>query len=138
MQKNVYRHSLVGLLLLILCIFPCEGRAQRFDDHKKNSQIVWDNKVLDLKDVDSGKGKIVVEFSFIVKGEVPIIIHNVEASCGCTKVEWSKKPVMPNERSKIVVYFNTKGEKDHFDKSFIVESSSVKSVELLRFKGNIK
>ena len=47
MQKNVYRHSLVGLLLLILCIFPYEGRAQRFDDHKKNSQIVWDNKVLD-------------------------------------------------------------------------------------------
>lgn len=138
-RNIIYRHSLAGLLLIILCASPYVGKAQQNNGQKgKTSRIVWDNKVLDLKDVDLKKDEITVEFLFAVKGEVPIVIHNVKASCGCTKVEWSKKPVMPNERAKIVVHFQTKGEKGYFDKRFIVESTSEKSIELLRFKGNIK
>lgn len=139
-RKSIYRKYLVGFFLLALCVFPYVGKAQQNNSQeKKVSQIIWDNKVLELKNVEPKKDKVViVEFPFTVKGEVPIVIHNVKASCGCTKVEWPKKPVMPDERAKIVVHFHTKGEKGHFDKRFIVESTSVKSVELLRFKGDIK
>lgn len=136
----VYRNYLVRLLLLVLCAFPYVVKAQQKNkSEEKISQIVWDNKVLELENVDSKKDKVlIVEFPFTVKGEVPIVIHNVKANCGCTKVEWSKKPVMPDERSKIVIHFQTKGEKGYFDKRFIVESTSVKNVELLRFRGKIK
>ena len=37
------------------------------------------------------------EFEFKNTGNQPIIIANVQASCGCTTPDWTKTPVLPGK-----------------------------------------
>lgn len=58
-------------------------------------------------------------FEVTNKGKTPLIIENVEASCGCTTPEWSEKPIAPGETSKIKVGFNASSE-GKFQKSITI------------------
>jgi len=47
------------------------------------------------------------EFKFTNSGKAPLILSNVQASCGCTVPEWPKEPIMPGKSSSIKVSYNT-------------------------------
>lgn len=49
-------------------------------------------------------------FEVTNKGKEPLIIENVEATCGCTTPEWSEKPVAPGAITLIKVGFNASSE----------------------------
>ncbi|HSI89625.1 MAG TPA: DUF1573 domain-containing protein, partial [Adhaeribacter sp.] len=49
------------------------------------------------------------EFKFKNTGNQPVIISNVQASCGCTTPEWTKEPVMPGKTGKIKALYNSTG-----------------------------
>lgn len=49
-------------------------------------------------------------FEIINKGKTPLLIENVEASCGCTTPEWSQEPIAPGATSIIKVGFNASSE----------------------------
>lgn len=69
-------------------------------------------EVISLKEneYDFGKipqGKPVTHiFTFTNTGSSPMVLNNVQASCGCTTPEWSKEPVAPGATSKITVGYN--------------------------------
>lgn len=46
-------------------------------------------------------------FTVTNKGDKPLILTNVSASCGCTKPEWSKDPILPGKSTKIKVGYDT-------------------------------
>lgn len=47
---------------------------------------------------------------FVVKntGVNPLIIYDIETSCGCTGVNWNRKPVKPGEETVVEVIYNDK------------------------------
>jgi hypothetical protein len=49
-------------------------------------------------------------FEVVNNGAQPLIIENVEASCGCTTPEWSTEPVAPGGKTIIKVGFNASAE----------------------------
>src|SRR5687767_9105984 len=49
-------------------------------------------------------------FEVINKGNKPLMIENVEASCGCTTPEWSQEAIAPGASSLIKVGFNASSE----------------------------
>ena len=49
-------------------------------------------------------------FEVTNKGTKPLLIDNVEASCGCTTPEWSQEPIAPGATSRIKVGFNASAE----------------------------
>jgi len=49
-------------------------------------------------------------FQVINKGREPLILDNVQASCGCTTPEWSELPIPPGGSSIIKVGFNAASE----------------------------
>ncbi len=49
-------------------------------------------------------------FMFTNTGKAPLILENVQASCGCTTPEWSKDPVAPGKTSQITVGYNAANE----------------------------
>jgi hypothetical protein len=87
--------------------------------------IKANTEVLELKETkfDFGKipqGKPVMHnFEVINRGKSPVIIENVEASCGCTTPEWSNTPIPSGEKSIIKVGFNASNE-GHFTKSITI------------------
>ncbi len=69
-------------------------------------------EVLELKETgyDFGKipqGKPVYHFFEVTNtGKDPMVISNVQTSCGCTTPEWSKEPIAPGATAKIKVGYN--------------------------------
>jgi hypothetical protein len=52
-----------------------------------------------------------IYFDFVYKnvGEVPFVINKIEASCGCTRARYSKRPVNPGETDTIRVSYDGNG-----------------------------
>ena len=62
------------------------------------------------------QGKPVYHFFEVTNtGKDPMVISNVQTSCGCTTPEWSKEPIAPGGTSKVRVGYNAAGE-GHFEK----------------------
>lgn len=54
------------------------------------------------------KGEIVQHtYEIINTGENPLIISNVVPGCGCTASEYTKEPIMPKEKAKITLKFDS-------------------------------
>lgn len=45
-------------------------------------------------------------FEFVNTSNAPLVLDNVQASCGCTTPQWSKEPVAPGAKAVITVGFN--------------------------------
>ncbi len=67
---------------------------------------------ISLKETEYNFGKIpqgkpvTHVFEFINTGTTPLVLDNVQASCGCTTPEWSKDAVAAGATAKITVGFN--------------------------------
>jgi len=61
-----------------------------------------------FRKIEPGK-KLTFKFKFINKGNEPLIIKNLRASCGCIVSQLSKKIYLPKEKGEIKVEFDTKG-----------------------------
>ena len=62
------------------------------------------------------QGKPVYHFFEVTNtGKTPMVISNVQTSCGCTTPEWSKEPIAPGATAKIRVGYNAAAE-GHFEK----------------------
>ena len=66
------------------------------------------------------QGKPVYHFFEVTNtGKDPMVISNVQTTCGCTTPEWSKEPIAPGASTKIRVGYNAAAE-GHFDKYITV------------------
>jgi hypothetical protein len=62
------------------------------------------------------QGKPVYYFFEVTNtGKDPMVISNVQTSCGCTTPEWSKEPIAPGATAKVRVGYNAAAE-GHFEK----------------------
>lgn len=87
-----------------------------------------------IKEVD---GKAEVIFEFTNTGTSPLILQNVEASCGCTIPDWSKVPVLPGQKSKIKAVYDPNGRPGKFEKSVTVESNASNGTIVLKIEGEV-
>lgn len=74
-------------------------------------------------------------FEFKNTGKTPIIVNNVQTSCGCTTADKPAEPVQPGKSSKISVKYDTKrvGE---FTKTITV-TTNVGEPVVLTIKGKV-
>jgi hypothetical protein len=80
------------------------------------------------------KGDGSCEFKFTNKGNSPLILSNVAASCGCTVPSWTREPVLPGNEGSIKVTYNT-AIAGNFTKSITVTSNAKNSPVILVIKG---
>lgn len=90
---------------------------------------------------DFGKIKLGVpvthEFKFTNTGKVPLIITNVQASCGCTTPAWTKDPVMPGGTGFIKATYNA-ASAGVFGKSVTVTANVDPGFVQLTIKGEVE
>jgi len=82
--------------------------------------------------------KVEHEFRFTNTGKSPLIISNVQASCGCTTPEYSKNPIPPGEEGMVKVVFNSAGQVGKQHKVVTVTSNSSSQNTLLHLRGEVK
>lgn len=68
------------------------------------------------------KDKRSVTFKAVSMAEKPFVITGADVACGCTKVSYSKKPIMPRDTVLISVTFDAK-DKGAFYKKIVIKNS---------------
>ena len=89
----------------------------------------------DFGKIPQGK-PVTYEFKFVNTGDSPLIISNVEATCGCTVPTYSNTPVQKGETGVITATFNALAV-GSFTKTITVKSNAKTPVKYLYIKGEV-
>jgi len=120
------------LIMLVLAVLCIGGRALA------QAKIVFDKVEHDFGTFKEEGGLQTYSFTFVNKGNTPLILNNVMASCGCTTPEWTQKPVAPGERGFIRVSYNPQDRPGPFHKTITVSSNAVNPQTVLRIEGVVE
>jgi hypothetical protein len=76
---------------------------------KDGPVITFEKKAHDFGDIVQGE-KVEHTFSFTNTGSEPLIITNVQVTCGCTTPKgWPRDPIPPGQSGEITVGFSSSG-----------------------------
>ena len=101
------------------------------------TEIVWEEVILDFGEIREDS-IWVGEFRFQNVGTQPFVLLNVKPSCGCTVVDWSEKPLLPQEQGTVKVSFNAKNQSGHRKKSMTLTGNFTEGIrKMIYFEGEV-
>jgi hypothetical protein len=99
--------------------------------------ILFDSTTANFGTLAIGE-KFVHTFRFKNEGKAPLIISQVNPSCGCTvPKDWPHDPIAPGESGEITVEFNSKGSPGKIDKNISVLTNCFPKVVDLKIAGTV-
>lgn len=121
-------------LVVVFCFATLGLMAQNPQVASKDS-IIFAKLVHDygtiVQGADGGS-----EFVFTNKGQKPLLLADVRASCGCTAPVWSREPILPGQQGVIKVGYNTQL-LGGFSKVISVTSNADNNIVTLTIRGNV-
>ncbi|MES2560699.1 MAG: DUF1573 domain-containing protein [Bacteroidota bacterium] len=123
------------LLILFVSILGLTAQAQTTPEAQPT--ITFDKPEHDFGKIKEGT-LASHEFTFTNTGKAPLVLGNVQPSCGCTTPEWSKEPIMPGGKGTVKAVFNSYGRPGTFQKYITVKSNSSGGDVTLTFKGTVE
>lgn len=133
------------IIILLLAIAICAGVVWYafFDtddlytgDTQAQTEIRFEKDSLDLGRVKYNDCRKIT-FAIANIGNSPLLIKDVQPSCGCTQARWNKRPVRPGKTSVITLVFepNSLG---RFMKSIDVVCNTSQRVHVLKIGGEVE
>lgn len=99
--------------------------------------MTFEKTTHDFEKIKEQNGVATVKFSFTNKGNAPLVINRVHASCGCTTPTWTKEPILPGKKGHITAAYNPKNRPGKFVKTISVFSNAGSSATTLTIKGEV-
>lgn len=100
MKKNIF--TLLFLLLMGVSFTQAQNSGLATGPKAK-----WTKTVHDFGKIKQGV-PVTTTFNFKSIGSAPVIISDVQVSCGCTSPNWTKEAVLPNKSGKVSAKYNAK------------------------------
>lgn len=116
--------KLAAFILGTFMGFGAWAQDDTTSDPVSGPMISFGEKTFDFGDITQGD-KVEHVFTFENTGTEPLIITNVQTTCGCTAPEWPRDPVIPGQKSSIKVVFNSTGKMGRQNKVITVQSNAV-------------
>lgn len=135
MRKNILTTiiAFVSMGTIAMAQTPAASDAQPADPNAP--AFTWSSDVFDFGNIPQGN-PVTATFEFSNTGKQPLIITDVQKTCGCTSTKWPEKPVMPGEKATITAEYNAASE-GSFTKAITVQSNAATPVVKLTFKGTV-
>ena len=108
MRKSFLIVLLVNFVFLSSCS-KSEGEQKIESSVIENMTVIkFEKKELDFHLVEEGE---VVQGSFVFtnEGKYPLVIYDVNTSCGCTVADYPKGEIAPGEQGTISVKYDSEG-----------------------------
>ena len=105
-------------IMLTCLVAACAAMAQ------EGPQITFAESSHDFGNIQESKGPVSYTFKFTNTGDKPLLIIDAVASCGCTKPEYSGKPIKPGKEGKIKVTYSPIGRPGAFRKTIKVKTNA--------------
>jgi hypothetical protein len=93
--------------------------------------------VHDFGRIKEDGGKVNYNFKFKNTGKQPIIIKNVQSSCGCTTPDWTKTPVLPGKEGFVSAEYDPIDRPSTFSKQITVFNNITSEPIILEIKGDV-
>ncbi|MDR2563554.1 MAG: DUF1573 domain-containing protein [Prevotellaceae bacterium] len=105
----------------------------------QKAEISFKKETHDFGDIKEANGPVSCVFAYTNTGKAPLILQNVEPSCGCTTPEWTREPIMPGKSGSIKATYDPAGRAYPFDKTITVTSNAEKNSRIvLHIKGKVE
>lgn len=124
--------------LLIVLAFAGQSFAQATHAKANGPVISFEKKNHDFGDIYQGD-KVEETFKFTNTGTEPLIITNVQVTCGCTTPKgWPRDPIAPGGKGEITIGFNSAGKMNRQNKVITIISNATNSDEAqISFTANV-
>ena len=104
----------------------------------KPAEIKFDKLTHDFGTFSEKEPVVTCIFTYTNVGELPLVINQAVASCGCTVPEYTKDPVKPGEKGQIKVTYNGTGKfPGHFKKSITIRTNGAVEMTRLYIEGDM-
>lgn len=109
-------------LFLMIILFTA---AVLVNAQTKGPVITWEKSTYDFGDIVQGD-KVEHVFKYKNTGADPLIITNVQVTCGCTTPKgWARDPIAPGQSGEITIAFNSLGKFGKQNKIVTIISNAV-------------
>ena len=120
-------NRVIFLILLTLCALTASAQ-----EHLSFRPDTWD-----FGTIREEQGRVSHTFTGENRSERPVVILDVVTSCGCTVPQFSRKPVLPGEKTQITVTFDPANRPGTFSKELGIYSSERRRIATLTVRGNV-
>lgn len=126
------------LMTFIFGIFIIAGAlAQEKSEAPQNGPaITFEEPKFDFGDIHQGD-KVEHVFAFENTGNEPLLISNVQVTCGCTASKWPRDPIAPGQSSSITITFNSAGKMGQQNKIITIISNATNPRERISIVTNV-
>lgn len=121
--------ALRAVLTVVACVATLGAVAQ--------SSLRFTRSVWDFGTIREDDGKVSCTFEYVNRGKAPVVIDQVNVSCGCTTPEFSRKPIKAGERGQLKVTFDPANRAGEFAKEITVFTGGRRYRTTLRITGNV-
>lgn len=138
------RLNIIGFVLLFL-LGACGNSIQNSSvdngsieplDTTKQAVIEFDTDFVDLGNITHGE-VVSYLFSVINSGNVALVVKDLIPDCGCTDITISKKVLLPGEKAKLDLVFNSRGWYGTQYKSVKIVSNATTPNRSVTIKANV-
>jgi hypothetical protein len=123
--------KLSALVIGLMFAFGAYAQQAEKEEEKQEKQkkvdgpaISFEKESHDFGDIYQGD-KVQHVFTFENTGTEPLIITNVQVTCGCTAPRWPRDPIAPGQEGEITIQFNSTGKIGRQNKVITIVSNSV-------------
>lgn len=140
--------SKLKVLYFLLCLPFCIGCSNKqkmqqmkhtiaSDTCSANSFLLLKESSFDFGNIKSKQNKLKHSFEVINSGTSPLVIYNVDVSCNCVTVKFSKEPIKANRNGFVDIYLNPQKQKGKISKKVFIRSNAINNIDVLYIKANI-
>lgn len=124
---------IAGFIFISLASIAQEGVTL---EQVSGPYITFQEETHDFGDITQGE-KVMHTFAFENTGNQPLIITNVQVTCGCTATNWPRDPIAPGSSSELTVQFNSAGKLGRQNKVVTVVSNAGNTMAKVTITGNV-
>ncbi|MBX2962410.1 MAG: DUF1573 domain-containing protein [Cyclobacteriaceae bacterium] len=122
------------LTAISACLYAQEAKTATA---KVNGPVLtFEKDSHDFGDINQGD-QVEHIFKFTNTGNEPLIVSNIQVTCGCTAPSWPKNPIPPGGTGEIKIGFNSAGRMGRQNKTVTVVSNAVNEDNLISFVTNV-
>jgi len=124
-------------ILIASFLFSCFHLSIAQNTKLSGAIISWEKSTHDFGDIFQGD-KVEHTFHFANTGNKPLVITNVEVTCGCTTPKgWPRDPIAPGEEGELTVAFNSTGKIGKQNKVITVTSNALGTSNQVMFSATV-
>ena len=135
--------TLFYIISFTVLFFSCENKnyeGENFTDlidMENPPEITFEEEEINFGTIVEGK-QIYRKINFKNTGKGPLLISDVNGSCGCTiPKNWPKEPVKVGESASLEVHFNSEGRPGETNKYIIISANTNPRDSKIKITGTV-